>query len=1055
MSSNIGVRVFGIKISLNASYTQDTSIGLYTSGGKSFFQWIQNDYTGLTGWKSGMIIPEGVMDYSKSIDLKNGGNISSPGSAGVTIVNTVQFWKTISDAGIVVTGSLFEVYLFAGSTTPEVQWRGVCDQPEWDTKTYTIRAFGLQQSRKAYLGTLIDDKNYPNASEDEIGDCIPVSFGTNPKTRFIQTEDNETSLTFERTMDFNDGLQLLNSGSNDRFGDSIFPIISNDGSTPPRVYTFKLVMDTTGASYWYKNLIAPPVGDNSLTSLVGKFVHVVSGTGAGAYRYIESASVNIDASKTGDDIKVTVADYFEETLAGNSTAKDPNQSWIEIVDIAKSYAADKWPLKDMLDKDGNSVSSGFDVYSFDKNQKTKITVSALDEETTGKVIDQKDSFYNIPSYAFSKIAGSSDNNAVDIDLKQFEGDTDSVNGFSIYPVRDFKKYDQPTLSVFDKDGNDTFHNYQKIIDGVYTYLGAFHTLGWSTAETGSVDNIYDADRTTSYKLSAGYAYNSNPDHYIPQFCVCAEFKLPEISDELSFDEVYVIVDIKTHMDIDLDDYLSSGEECSIHLRSCRLMGYATEIIPSATGEAYNDNDGGISHGHFTSYGYVKCVPDDYYGSIIDNNLSFYNENVQADNPTILHGYKRFLISGIDSVKKYRALKKCLIVLQRKVITYQVYESSMEIYDIAVAFRKKLSINDAIYVSTNGRKWNSTLGARGKTSGAMITSAVDVLEHVSRLQKWDDVGDSVPALGWGKDYSSGALIKTSGDGSFDSGIETPATLLNAMDQIFDYDKTATEDIKKSICKTFWLANYYDRSGYECIKQLSITTASPTDTITYAMIAPEDRSKIKIIEAQAQDIYCEPVVNYDKNFGNGEYKKSIKITNASAASYNSSYVIGLSPTLAETYWTRCHALWSKVKTIISPPSDMTDIDFANGADADAIAQNYLTKWIDFMSVPRIELVVPFDVVCWDGSSSMRPWEEGHRFYANLPNHTNGNNLECILESISINACAPYKCKLKALMIGSAAAYPEDYLIQDVLGVLTGDNAWQDVLADGSEKNIQDII
>jgi hypothetical protein len=83
----------------------------------------------------------------------------------------------------------------------------------------------------------------------------------------------------------------------------------------------------------------------------------------------------------------------------------------------------------------------------------------------------------------------------------------------------------------------------------------------------------------------------------------------------------------------------------------------------------------------------------------------------------------------------------------------------------------------------------------------------------------------------------------------------------------------------------------------------------------------------------------------------------------------------------------------------------------------------------------------------------WEEMHPFVIQLPHQTNNLQIECLLTSIKVNPNAPYDCTIRAIMYSESI--PEGFFIQDVINILTGDDAWQDVIGDSGEENIQDII
>ena len=128
----MGTQVFGVKIILqdkNNPVSQNTGIGLYNvANDNSEFRWIQNAISGVSTWKDGMIVEHGLKPFSIEINLRRGGATSLPGSGGVTVKNSSNFWKTISDLGIIITGLKCEIYLFNG-TTPVIYRTYICEEP--------------------------------------------------------------------------------------------------------------------------------------------------------------------------------------------------------------------------------------------------------------------------------------------------------------------------------------------------------------------------------------------------------------------------------------------------------------------------------------------------------------------------------------------------------------------------------------------------------------------------------------------------------------------------------------------------------------------------------------------------------------------------------------------------------------------------------------------------------------------------------------------------------------------------------------------------------------
>jgi len=89
----------------------------------SVFRWIQNSETGVTGWASDMIVEDGIEGYSRAADYRDGGAVSNPGSCGVTVKNTLKYWKDLVDLDLTLNGMEFRLYEFTDATAT-LKWRG-------------------------------------------------------------------------------------------------------------------------------------------------------------------------------------------------------------------------------------------------------------------------------------------------------------------------------------------------------------------------------------------------------------------------------------------------------------------------------------------------------------------------------------------------------------------------------------------------------------------------------------------------------------------------------------------------------------------------------------------------------------------------------------------------------------------------------------------------------------------------------------------------------------------------------------------------------------------
>jgi hypothetical protein len=317
---------------------------------------------------------------------------------------------------------------------------------------------------------------------------------------------------------------------------------------------------------------------------------------------------------------------------------------------------------------------------------------------------------------------------------------------------------------------------------------------------------------------------------------------------------------------------------------------------------------------------------------------------------------------------------------------------------------------------------------------IIQDPVSALEHFCRLQNGSE-NSPAPYAGWGKAYWNNALINM--NSFYDSGM---AALRNyqCAGQIHDEKDGFTSTIKKKLCYQFGMASYTDGDGYECVKPLLKALTSPSDTITLSQII--DRNSIKVYEPDPADIYPEPFVQYNKNYGSGAFDGLIKIMNTDfenpSQTQKGLFVQGCqNGDVAATLWGLCYNLMQRTHNMEPPPSDMTDLDFIRDYST---ALAHLTDWINWMYNPEIEFNVSSVATGADA------WQECHRFNLILPHQTANVNIECILEEITVNPNAEHEVKIKAIMLSDTI--PQGFNFTD--SIQAGATGWQDSIQSGAQ-------
>ena len=444
--------------------------------------------------------------------------------------------------------------------------------------------------------------------------------------------------------------------------------------------------------------------------------------------------------------------------------------------------------------------------------------------------------------------------------------------------------------------------------------------------------------------------------------------------------------------------------------------------------------------------YFYDLPDFYYADGINtNNQDFYYKDigVLANDTRKYTGYVLYPLPDVSSKEQYDSIYNMLFMIKNFGIAGT--EFNMKMYELAIIFKKEISIKNSLFSPFYGRVINSTWDSR-KTATDPVESPIVALEHVNRLQNYAD-NSPQPTSGFGLGYSLGAKIKTgiTVDGSFDNAVDLGSLLTDKIaGQVQDYNLSYSDKLKTSLCRDFFLGSWVDKDGFECVRSL-LTSTVPTDTITLGDIT--DRTKIKFTERSPADIYAEPFVRYKKNMASKEYEGLIRVTNASAASYVSGYIEGVSSeSQAEAIWDICHDMWQRTKTINPPPADLTDkIWFNNPDTADELAKEYLENWITWMSRDTVKFPAHFNTV--------GDWEETHPFYLQLPHQTNNVTIKCNLAKITISPNPPYTCTVEAVIEGDI---PEAFYIKDTWVNFGNDNDWKNAwTAQGDPDDIKDTM
>ena len=1060
----------------------------------SVFRWIQNDVTSVTGWASDMLVKGGIGRFSRQINLKRGGNISTPGKCKVTVNNTAKFWNELSDSSIYFNGLKVRIYEFIDSVKI-LKWSGFCEKPDWKATMYVIPMTGDLNKRKSNLGTIISETNFPNATGEILSKMAPITIGEfkpsfdtdgnilfEQYAKFLRTANKKTKLIYKSfnnlTLGTDPSLVQLVDGDT-RFDIQTFPVIE---VSTLALKTCRLRMVLKGA--WKVNNNYVDAGTLFLTDLIGQYIKVIKGAGEGEIRRIENATAEptTHTDQTAEDnisILIEVENFFTEELVGNVTGDAAGNSWVEIIDVSRKYKVDQWPCFGFIDTSGNSITTGANLYTYDLTS---------------------DEFNQNAPYGFDVDTSETDNNLLTVDLKFFSTNFDTLTSFLTLPITAFDKYKEDDLLAYISGGASiterNFSNY----GGIYsdTAIDVQHDFDPYFTDAA---NVLDKDSTTYQE----WHVRISPDALgAVTYYLVTEATLPDLPKNFTFDAMYLGLKMDTTSDTTSSNPIVT--ELIVKTKSWfgRDDGGDADIISSST---FDDED---------RLSEAQNLPDFYFTNDFDSSDQFFYVN--QDLVALYSGYQNAEISGITTHEQYKGIKNIAILLKRTVDgVITTANHTAKYYGMSILLAKSSSIQKAIYTTFKGRIYNDTWGSR-KTATDMISKPLDIIEHVCRLQNWSE-NNTAPTEGWGKAYPTNPSINTTtvtlvgneasgatdidvnepdklsvGDyiyiydsvgnaeynkvtgkssatitlenvltnnyvaattsiyteGGFDL-VDSNLTVLesfSAARQILNIDNAYSDKIKKSLCKNFFLANWVNKHGEECITRIVKNDSGSIDTVTLSDIV--ERKGIKVTEPSPGDIYPEPFVRYNKNPATGEFQNTIKITNVSfdnpTADQKQGFVEGITGESAEEYWDRCHTLYTKTRFLTEPSNDLTDLHWANGDDGNAIALEYLDQWINWMYNPKIVFSVHYN--------KAKDWEETHRFTLTLPHQTNNIAIEAIVTKVTINPNSPYHIQIEAILFSEDI--PADFKLQDSMKLYASDDDWQDDmdLQVDTDDNKQDV-
>jgi hypothetical protein len=471
--------------------------------------------------------------------------------------------------------------------------------------------------------------------------------------------------------------------------------------------------------------------------------------------------------------------------------------------------------------------------------------------------------------------------------------------------------------------------------------------------------------------------------------------------------------------------------------------------------------------------------DNFYVSKTWNEFSEYQNGTKVDNNLIYSGYQNFTLPNITDISSYNKLKWIMMLNKTCVQTYHeltfyslavIFKKSISIKDtlftglkgrtfnatwdgrkntddmiktpleILEHFKRLDSTNTAYKSINNIKLTNLYESFDGKP--VLSSKSIDAKNYANLSFLFNALG-ATAAMQFkltssdnsAYDTADGALqtakgIRTLEIGDvfrvIDTGTPTVLYMGNTNTlydinlcrpafQVVEKDKATKQVLVKDLCETFFLVNYQNKNGYECVKPLLGRELENNDKLPLITLAHVIGDIENVEEPDTNNIYCEPFLNYAFNYARDKYDKQLAITNVEKNEYKPSYAIGFNTTITRKFfiknsstgilltdgeylWNLYHDIYSKYGVINKPPSNVTD-KYMIRTYTDAVW--FLYNMSKVMQLKRIGFSVPYLITGdndYDYEQQPRDWELMEHLRINFPRQTNGKTVEVAIESIT---------------------------------------------------------
>jgi len=891
---------FGIRISnANDIGTPSNNFG-YADGS---FLWLLKADDMMTGWKSGILTQEWCTGFSKSVDPRRNGKITSIGGGSVKVNNISGFSTWLANNDIQLTGCKIEL-IDLGGMTEYVLYTGYITKQEFDETEMVVTYEDVSALRETYIGKRGVD----------VDSCIPIIFGDVEKVRLTASVSDIQPVECI-------GDDLTNYGKIILQVDKIKP-------TPGFPPGYIIAVNLSEVEFNFSNIDDFVALLNTYDNLYVKCIH---GNGKNICKKVDSVGYIIPSP----------------------IDSDPNGIFYINLTEALSFDGTNYDFKDK--------TGAAEAISYLQFFRFNLEFSSDDFQSTGFV--GNDLYTHVDSgYTQIQNAGvlNIDTNKVVISSGTIE-DFKKVSGFMFLTptsiVADTATLGAPTDYNGLDDDNLFFYNYTKTGSDLTTFFSKttvsnspVSIVDANTTDTGSLTTCSDRLTTTVKSLDIEYQHSSGEGDSIifghlfkltfqkPSFDIenafpllCCYFGITDVS-SLPLKYKYIICNEKYKPFINAENGIATFTEADTYL-DFGLNNFDSNWLDFSGLPFYSTNEINFFEknlkitGAYNSLGGYNLVTFDY---------NKYLKYVQNDTFDI------YLL-----VNYQRQTTPAITTLSHKIDMYQ-FGLCVPIADI--------NTETGIFAHWYGRQFGTTQFGTGATN--IMYDPYDLMNHIVRLQDYSREGYSFT---YATDDYATVLDNSTSWGGLQSAYYGNNGQFSY--QINKYEDSSSTKMLNDLCQNSWSILSLDRLGrYKLFFMHGFFNPSIIRTeINLTNIIDGSLGNIK--DRNTNDIFCEPIINFAWDEGSQKYTKYIRVTNTDKAVYDPAY-IETNAVLSdpEGLWNAGRMLYVYYGIKNTPPTQLTNSKLFS---ADESGFMYLDSWLKWQGADttvkerrEISFAVPYE-------------------------------------------------------------------------------------------------